>query len=95
MTLERGRRAASTDRALDAWRREAVESRNTIAALREQLSDTVAERDSILNELEAVRRQLSQLEVRHEDLRLEHKIIVGLIRATEDRKNREQEGKQP
>ena len=86
MALERGRPASSLDRAAQAWRREAIEARDTIAALRDELNDTIAERDSRLNEIEALRRQLSQLEVRHQELRLEHQIIVGLIRATEARK---------
>ena len=86
MTLERGRRAASVDRALDGWRREAVEARKTLDTLREELADTIAERDSLIRELEATRRQLSQLEVRHEDLRIEHQLIVGMIRASEARK---------
>ena len=86
MALERGRPASSVDRALEGWRREAIKARETIANLLEELADTNAERDSYLNEIEALRRQLSQLEVRHHDLQLEHKIIVGLIRATEARK---------
>jgi hypothetical protein len=86
MALERGRPASSVDRAVQGWRREAVEARDTIAKLREELADTIAERDSLMRDLEATRRDLSQLEVRHHDLQLEHKIIVGLIRATEARK---------
>lgn len=86
MALERGRPASSVDRAVQGWRREAVEARDTIGKLREELADTIAERDSLMRDLEATRRDLSQLEVRHHDLQLEHKIIVGLIRATEARK---------
>ena len=86
MALERGRKASSVDRALDGWRREAVEARKTIAELREHLADTIAERDSLMRDLETARRDLSQLENRHHELRLEHQIIVGLIRATEARK---------
>ena len=52
MALERGRRASSVDRALDGWRREAVEARKTIAALREHLADTIAERDALIARLE-------------------------------------------
>ena len=86
MTLERGRRAASEHRALDNWRKEAVKGRTRIAELTEQLADTVAEREHLMEELERTRRELSQLEARHEELRLEHKIIVGMIRASEARK---------
>lgn len=43
MTLERGRRAASVDRALDGWRREAVEARNTIAELQARITELEAE----------------------------------------------------
>ena len=86
MALERGRPASSVDRAVQGWRREAVEARDTIAKLREELADTIAERDSLMRDLEATRRDLSQLEVRHQDLRIEHQLIVGMIRATEARK---------
>jgi len=86
VALERGRPASSVDRALEGWRREAIKARETIDAIQEELNDTIAERDSYLNEIESLRRQLSQLEVRHQELRLEHQIIVGLIRATEARK---------
>lgn len=38
MTLERGRRASSVDRAIDGWRREAIESRERIHALTDQIN---------------------------------------------------------
>lgn len=43
MTLERGRRAASVDRALDSWRREAVDSRATITRLEGRIAQLEAE----------------------------------------------------
>ena len=51
MALERGRPASSIDRALQDWRREAMQARKTIAALREHLADTIAERDALLEQL--------------------------------------------
>ena len=55
-------------------------------AVSEELADTIAERESLMRDLETARHDLSQLENRHHELRLEHQIIVGLIRATESRK---------
>ena len=52
MALERGRPASSIDRALQDWRREAMQARKTIAALREHLADTIAERDALIARLE-------------------------------------------
>lgn len=43
MTLERGRRAASVDRALDSWRREAVDNRATITRLEGRIAQLEAE----------------------------------------------------
>lgn len=61
MTLERGRRAASEHRAIDNWRREAVEGRATIAMCRvriaellELLEDAIAERDALVLELDRI-----------------------------------------
>ena len=54
MALERGRPASSVDRALEGWRREAIESRKTIVALQEHLADTIAERDALLERLDKV-----------------------------------------
>lgn len=51
MTLERGRRAASVDRAVDAWRREAIESRERISVLIDQLGEV---RAIVLDALEAL-----------------------------------------
>lgn len=39
MTLERGRRAASEHRALQAWRDEAVHLREVVSYLREQIGE--------------------------------------------------------
>lgn len=43
MTLERGRRAASVDRALDGWRREAIDSRATITRLEGRIAQLESE----------------------------------------------------
>ena len=51
MALERGRRASSVDRALDGWRREAVESRERISVLVDQLGEV---RAIVLDALEAL-----------------------------------------
>lgn len=51
MSLERGRRASSVNRALTEWRREAIQLRKTVAALREHLADTIAERDALLEQI--------------------------------------------
>ena len=42
MTLERGRRAASEHRALQAWRDEAVHLREVVSYLREQIGEARA-----------------------------------------------------
>lgn len=43
MTLERGRRASSVDRALEGWRREAVEGRAKIAELQARITELETE----------------------------------------------------
>ena len=51
MALERGRKASSVDRALDEWRREAVESRERISVLVDQLGEV---RAIVLDALQAL-----------------------------------------
>lgn len=51
MALERGRPATSPDRAAQAWRREAIESRERIALLVDQLGEV---RAIVLDALQAL-----------------------------------------